>query len=138
MKEYWPEISYCLNNCLSSKLFVPNAHVIYIKASIIEVVILLYYFHIISINSSFYTLKDNNDIISQMQHYKKYLLKKPDYVIDLTVNLKSVAKMAHMSGDMMAGEGSRIRRTISLDGHRKGHTASGWKAVRSMADSLLQ
>jgi len=41
-----------------------------------------------------------------MQPYKKYLLKKPDYVIDLTVTLKSMAKMTHMSGGIMTGEES--------------------------------
>jgi hypothetical protein len=27
MKEYWSEVSYCLNNCLPSKVIVPNTHV---------------------------------------------------------------------------------------------------------------
>ena len=39
--------------------------------------------------SSFYTLKENKDIISQIQPYTKYLNKKPDYTIVLTVKLKN-------------------------------------------------
>ena len=49
-------------------------------------------------NSSFFTLKENKDIIDKIQPYTKYLNGKPDYTIDLTVNLKSMANMAHMSG----------------------------------------
>lgn len=54
-------------------------------------------------SSSFYTLKENHDIISQVQPYKKYFLQKPDYVINLTVDIKSMknmADMAQMSGGM--------------------------------------
>jgi suppressor of ftsI len=39
--------------------------------------------------SSFYTLKENKDIISQIQPYTKYLNKKPDFTIVLTVKLKN-------------------------------------------------
>lgn len=48
--------------------------------------------------SSFYTLKENKDIVNEIQPYMNYLDKKPDYTIDLTVNLKSMANMAQMSG----------------------------------------
>lgn len=49
-------------------------------------------------NSSFYNLKKNDDIIAQVQPYKKYLVTKPDYVIDLTVDLQSMGKMMNMNG----------------------------------------
>lgn len=50
--------------------------------------------------SSFYALKENKDIISQIEPYTtKYLNEKPDYTIDLTVKLKeSMKNMAQMSG----------------------------------------
>lgn len=54
-------------------------------------------------SSSFYKLKENKDIISQMLPYKKYLSQRPDYTIDLTVNLKSMANtgdMIQMGGGM--------------------------------------
>jgi uncharacterized protein YdgA (DUF945 family) len=35
-------------------------------------------------------LKENKDIISQIQPYTKYLSEKPDYIVDLTVKLKSM------------------------------------------------
>jgi suppressor of ftsI len=59
-----------------------------------------------NISSSFYTLKENKDIIAQIQPYKKYLSEKPDYVIDLTVNLKSMANMAQMGGGKQSKEGN--------------------------------
>lgn len=49
-------------------------------------------------NSSFYNLKKNDDIIVQVQPYKKYLVTKPDYVIDLTVDLQSMGTMMNMNG----------------------------------------
>jgi suppressor of ftsI len=50
-----------------------------------------------NITSSFYRLKNNKDIVDEIQPYLKYLNKKPDYTIDLTVNLKSMMNMAQMS-----------------------------------------
>jgi len=47
--------------------------------------------------SLFYTLKENRDIVDQIQPYMKYLNKKPDYTIDLTVKIKSMGSMAQMS-----------------------------------------
>jgi suppressor of ftsI len=55
--------------------------------------------------SSFYTLKENKDIVDEIQPYMKYLNEKPDYTIDLTVNLKSMANMAQM-GSGIAGANS--------------------------------
>ena len=47
---------------------------------------------------SFNTLKENMDIVNEIQPYMKYLNKKPDYTIDLTINLKPMANMAQMGG----------------------------------------
>ncbi|MDP9288686.1 MAG: multicopper oxidase family protein [Thermoproteota archaeon] len=49
-------------------------------------------------STSFYTLKENKDIIDEIQPYTKYLNEKPDYTVDLTVKLKSMANMAQMGG----------------------------------------
>lgn len=50
-----------------------------------------------SIANTFYTLRNNSDIISEISPYReRYLAAEPDYIIDLTVDLKPMAGMERM------------------------------------------
>ncbi len=37
MKEYWSQVSYCLNNCLPSNVIVPNTHVFLCEPVVITI-----------------------------------------------------------------------------------------------------
>lgn len=43
--------------------------------------------------SDFYNLKENNDVISDMEPYKKYISKEPDYELELTIESSMIEKM---------------------------------------------
>jgi len=43
----------------------------------------------------FYNLKENDDVISSIEPYKKYISKEPDYELELTVESSMIDKMDH-------------------------------------------
>lgn len=69
-----------------------------------------------SSSSSFYTLHSNADIITQMAPYNKYQVEKPDYVIDLTVNLsQSMADMTQMMGSTRGEESNEAKNSSNIE-----------------------
>ncbi|MBI3026991.1 multicopper oxidase family protein [Candidatus Woesearchaeota archaeon] len=55
-------------------------------------------------NSNFYALKENQDIKSGMDKYRKYFDKAPDYQIDLTIDMSSMQGMDHRIMAMASNE----------------------------------